>query len=106
MTRSETVATIPETQRLVIVENAKTVALQTNSPPRAGITCAQLATIAVPVLVFGGDNSPRLLLMANDAMARCLRSAERVVVPNARHLVHSMNPTAYNDALLSFLDAH
>ena len=97
---------LPESQRVVMLANAKTVAFQMNAPPRAAVTCTQLGAIAVPVLVFSGDRSPRFLLMANDAMARCLPDVERVVVPNSSHLVHSMNPKAYNDALLAFLARH
>jgi hypothetical protein len=42
------------------------------------------------------------MLMTNEALSRCLPRVEQVTVSNASHLVHSMNPKAYNDALLSF----
>jgi pimeloyl-ACP methyl ester carboxylesterase len=97
---------LPAAQRTVLVDNAKTVALQLNSTARATLSCAELQRLNVPVLVFGGDRSPRLMLMTNEALSRCLPRAEQVTVSNASHLVHSINPKAYNDALLSFLDRH
>jgi pimeloyl-ACP methyl ester carboxylesterase len=90
-------------QRAILVANAKTVGLQLNSPARAIVSCAELQRLNVPVLVFGGDRSPRFMLMTNDALSGCLPRVEQVTVPNASHLVHSMNPKSYNDALLSFL---
>jgi pimeloyl-ACP methyl ester carboxylesterase len=93
-------------QRAVLVANAKTVALQLNSPARTTVGCTELQRLDIPVLVFGGDRSPRFMLVSNDALGRCLPRVERVTVPNASHLVHSMNPSVYNDALLSFLDRH
>jgi len=96
---------LPAEQRKVLVDNAKTVTLQMYSTARATISCAELKRLNIPVLV-GGDRSPRLMLITNDALGICLPRAEQVTVSNASHLVHSMNPKAYNDALLSFLDRH
>jgi pimeloyl-ACP methyl ester carboxylesterase len=31
---------------------------------------------------------------------------ERTVIPNASHLLHSMNPDVYNATVLAFLAAH
>ena len=97
---------LPAAQRTVLAANARTVALQMNSTARATVSCAELQRLNIPVLVFGGDRSPRLMLMTNEALSRCLPRAEQVTVSNASHLVHSMNPKAYNHALLSFLDRH
>jgi pimeloyl-ACP methyl ester carboxylesterase len=93
-------------QRAVLIANAKTVALQLNSPTRTTVGCTELQRLNIPVLVFGGDRSPRFMLMTNDALSRCLPRAEQVTVPDASHLLHSMNPKVYNDALLSFLGRH
>jgi pimeloyl-ACP methyl ester carboxylesterase len=97
---------LPALQRAVLTANAKTVGLQLGSSARVTAGCAELQRLNVPVLVFGGDRSPRFMAMTNEALSRCLPSAEQVTVPNASHLVHSMNPKAYNDALLSFLGRH
>ena len=44
-----------------------------------------------------GDASPRFMKWTNDAMAKCLPpGAIQAVVPNSRHLSHSMNPRFYN----------
>jgi non-heme chloroperoxidase len=97
---------LPAEQRTVLVANAKTVALQMNSTARATTSCAELRQLNIPVLVLGGDRSRMLMLMTNEALSRCLPRAEQVTVSNASHLVHSMNPRTYNDALLAFLDGH
>jgi pimeloyl-ACP methyl ester carboxylesterase len=93
-------------QRAVLVANAKTVSLQLNSTARATVGCTELQRLNIPVLVFGGDRSPPLMLMTNNALSRCLPRVEQVTVPDASHLVHSMNPQVYNAALLSFLERH
>jgi pimeloyl-ACP methyl ester carboxylesterase len=93
---------LPAAQRTVWVDNTRTGALQIDSTARPTVTCAELQRLNIAVLVFGGDRSPRLMLMTNEALSRCLPRVEQVTVSNASHLVHSMNPKAYNDALLSF----
>jgi pimeloyl-ACP methyl ester carboxylesterase len=97
---------LPASQRTILEDNARTVGLQMNGS-RVTVTCDQLRAIKAPVLVLGGDRSPRFFSMTNDALVRCLPpGTSRVTIPEARHLVHSMNPTAYNAALLDFLARH
>jgi pimeloyl-ACP methyl ester carboxylesterase len=57
-----------------------------------------LAAIDVPVLVLGGDDSPRAFRAADDALAAHLPSARRALV-GGDHLIDPAHP-----AVLSFLD--
>jgi pimeloyl-ACP methyl ester carboxylesterase len=97
---------LPPSQQVVLRDNAPTVALQMEGA-RTTIGCTQLKTIKAPTLIFGGELSPQLMRMTNDALAQCLGGeVVRATVPGANHLVHSMNAPAYNEALLAFLLRH
>jgi non-heme chloroperoxidase len=99
-------STLPQEERAILQANAATIGPQVNSRARPDISCVRLSKLQTPVLVVGGDASPRFFAMTNEAMANCLPNTTRVVVPNARHLTHSMNPDFYNHALLAFLSGH
>jgi pimeloyl-ACP methyl ester carboxylesterase len=36
----------------------------------------------------------------------CLRTVERVTIPQASHAVHGANPVDFNRAVLEFVDRH
>lgn len=94
-------------ERQIISDNAATVGPQMMSTSRIGATCTQLASLKPPVLIVGGDASPPFFVMTNHEMARCIGAgASEIVVPNSRHLSHSMNPKFYNTALIQFLENH
>jgi pimeloyl-ACP methyl ester carboxylesterase len=70
-------------------------------PPPAG--AAALARLHRPALVVNGALDTPIRLRAGEGIARALPFAERVVIPGAGHLPNLDAPSAYNEALQSFL---
>jgi len=67
------------------------------------VTCEQLRSLQVPVLLVGGERSPPMFAVILAELARCLPDAHRVVIPNAGHNMQIDNPAAFNREVLGFL---
>jgi esterase len=67
------------------------------------VSCADLAGLKMPVLLMQGEKTSRRLASIVDATHKCLPSAERATIPNAGHGMHTMNPAAFEKALVQFL---
>jgi len=67
------------------------------------LDAAQVRSIRRPVLLVGGDRSPRVFARLMDHLQALLSRAERIEVPDASHIMHEDNAAAYNQAVLSFL---
>jgi len=65
-----------------------------------------LRSVQIPTLLVTAESSARAFHRLADALEEMLPQAERVGIPNASHIVHEDNALAYNEAVLSFLDAH
>lgn len=70
------------------------------------ITRNEAATIRAPTLILTGDQSPKMFLLVSQELARCLPNAEQAQIGGAAHLLHGMNPQAYNATVLAFLAKH
>ena len=66
----------------------------------ATITCADVGSLKMPVLLVGGEKSTRDFQNILDATHKCLPSAERVVIPNAGHGMHRQNSAAFDAGVL------
>jgi pimeloyl-ACP methyl ester carboxylesterase len=64
---------------------------------------ALLARIAVPTLVLCGDQDGVLPLPESETLAREIPGARLVVISNAGHASNQEQPTAFNDAVRTFL---
>jgi pimeloyl-ACP methyl ester carboxylesterase len=64
----------------------------------------RLPSIRVPTLLIAGDRDPSLPAMR--MMHRKVRGSRLVIVPDASHFANREQPTAWNAAVLDFLDAH
>ncbi len=63
----------------------------------------RLHEVAAPALVAAGADDAKFLVIAEELIAGLPR-AERCVVPEAGHACHLENPSAFADAVLSFLN--
>lgn len=70
------------------------------------ITRDEAAAIQAPTLLLTGDESPGMFLRVSVELARHLPNAEQVQIDGASHLLHVMNPQAYNATVLAFLAQH
>jgi pimeloyl-ACP methyl ester carboxylesterase len=64
---------------------------------------ADLSRIAVPTLLIAGERDAAAPMKTMQRMADGIRSARRVVVPGAGHLIHLERPAAFRAALDPFL---
>lgn len=63
----------------------------------------QIRSISVPVLLLHGDRDLPLVLAANDYMEKNIRSARRIVLKGAAHMVNVERPEEVTKALEEFL---
>ncbi len=90
-----------------LMENAAVLRLEAATAPEVffpQLTRSQVRKIARPALLLTGESSPRLFHLVADQLDQTLPDCERVMIPNASHAIHNMNPTAYNARVQSFLD--
>jgi non-heme chloroperoxidase len=70
------------------------------------LTCAQARRIKLPILLLGGDRSPRILQLVLDGLEKCLPTSERAVLPESSHGLEVENPAGFNKIVLEFLARH
>ena len=69
-------------------------------PPAA----TRLKEIRVPTLIIAGELDDPEILRAADVMAREIKGAQKVIIPDGAHLQNMENPQIFNEAVLRFLD--
>jgi pimeloyl-ACP methyl ester carboxylesterase len=89
-----------EAQQQVSRDNAWTLVVD---DAEWSVTCAEVGSLAMPVLLMGGAKSPPRLVSVVDATQKCLPTAKRVTIPNAAHPMNRQNPAAFDAALVKFL---
>ena len=94
----------PAGQRMIMDNAAEMRAKTLSNNFFPSFTSEDTTRIDRPALLLNGELSPRLFHMIIDELARCLPRATKAVIPHAPHVVHVGNPTAYNAAVLKFLE--
>jgi|GEM_PF-469644 len=67
------------------------------------LATGRLSEIQVPTLVIVGEADTPGLLDHADRLATGITEAEKVIIPNAAHLVHLEQPEIFNQTVLDFL---
>ncbi|MCA9895813.1 MAG: alpha/beta hydrolase [Anaerolineae bacterium] len=60
--------------------------------------------LQIPTLLINGADSPALFHRFNDRLQVLLPNVKRKIIPSASHMMHEDNSTAYNAAILEFLN--
>lgn len=95
---------LPPPVRNGMLENAAEMQAETVAPNYlVPFTCDDARQIIIPTLLVEGAVSPKLFHVITDELATCLPNAKRTTIPKASHSIHTMNPQAYNEAVLAFL---
>jgi pimeloyl-ACP methyl ester carboxylesterase len=90
----------PELKR-VFLDNIGT-AVDTGEAP--ALTCGDIAGLRMPILLVGGEHSPKRYRAMFDAMRACNSAIPApVTIPRAAHAMNRDNPGAFNAAVLRFL---
>ena len=100
---------LPEAARGRLLRLAPELRLETRAEPAdytPALDCKAVGGIRNPVLLVGGEKSPRMFHIIAEELARCLPTAESVTVPGAGHTVNADNPAYYNGVVLPFLLRH
>jgi pimeloyl-ACP methyl ester carboxylesterase len=88
-------------QRQLVLDNIHTGPACAQRPT---FTAAQIASLAVPILVLTGSGSPPRYATIFEAMRRANpRVSPTVTLENAAHAMHRENPGAFNAVVLEFL---
>jgi pimeloyl-ACP methyl ester carboxylesterase len=97
---------LPPASRAMHLDNARTVPLQINPKVPIPLTCSEPGEVKVPVVITRGELTRPFFRITVEAVSRCVRGSQLLIVKNARHGAPSQNPTAFNDALLAFLSRY
>ena len=90
-----------EEQRQFARDNAWTPIGQLNDVET--VTCAQIGGLRMPVLLVGGEKSPRPFVNMLGAFEKCLGPVQRIAVSNAGHQMNRENAAAFDEVLSKFL---
>lgn len=96
---------LPPALKQRLLDNVPALAAHPTTPDGfdTGVTREDAAAIAVPTLLLTGEQSPAMYLLVARELALINRRIEQVQISGAAHLLHGMNPRAYNAAVLAFL---
>jgi pimeloyl-ACP methyl ester carboxylesterase len=99
---------LPTSVRERITANQRLIGAEPTAVSEVGpdITREQAATIQAPTLMLTGDESPKMFLLVSQELARYLPKVEQAQISEASHLLHVMNPQAYNAIVPAFLAKH
>jgi len=94
---------LPERNKQMIRDNAWTVVgIGRQEPER--VACETFGSLKMPVLLVKGElTTPRFQRLVQQ-QSKCLPGAEVVTIPKAGHPSPSMNPAAFKDVVVRFLD--
>jgi len=94
-----------ERRKAIGRDNARTLLGQVAENRRRYSRAAAEAIAAPTLLVVGLRTLPNFVAIA-DALERSIKRCERVGIPDAAHPMSEENPTAFNAAVLAFLERH
>jgi pimeloyl-ACP methyl ester carboxylesterase len=93
---------VPRRQRTVLRGMWRQIRADMIALARTRVAYAELATIAAPALLLGGERSPPEYAIRLDALEAALPRARRALVPAAGHAMHIDNHRAFNAMLSDF----
>ncbi len=99
---------LPAERQKQLLYDAKTLTLERRSiEQRTELTCEQLETLKVPILLIRGERTADAQRYGFEATLSCLpNTAESAIIPGAPHSWHSRNPEDSARAILAFLAKH
>jgi len=92
--------------RKTFMDNAQALKVELLGPGFSSFPKEEASKMTIPTLFVYGKNSPKFLRSISDLLMGILPKCEKVVIPNASHLIHGDNPAGYNEKVLEFLSKH
>ena len=93
--KNRMLSNVPETRAIAITKS-----------PFPKVTCDELKKVKTPILIVGGDKSPKFFAVANNELNNCLPNRELAILANTSHGLPNENPTAFNKIALPFINKH
>jgi pimeloyl-ACP methyl ester carboxylesterase len=90
-------------RRQQLRDNEKVIRAQLLGAGFPALTDKEVRNVDLPVMLVVGKNSPPLFHHLSRRLQELLPRSELVTIANASHIVQDDNPTAFNEALLTFL---
>ena len=94
---------LPPEQRAVFLDNGRTLVLHFATQAFPNITCSDLGKLKTPLTITTGELSRPFFKIVVETAHRCVPGSQVISIPGGRHASANQNPTAFNDALLTFL---
>jgi pimeloyl-ACP methyl ester carboxylesterase len=96
---------LPTERRKTVMQNARFFkAITASSDPFPNLSKDKVGRLSMPVLIIRGSNTKELDILVSEELARIIPNAERAIIPQAGHGSSRQNPTAFNAAVLAFLE--
>jgi pimeloyl-ACP methyl ester carboxylesterase len=96
---------LPLERQQQMLYDAKTLGPEQRRP--TPLTCEQLGTLNVPVLLIRGERTRDAARYGFEATASCLpKTAETAIIPGAPHSWYMRNPEDSAKAILTFIAKH
>ena len=96
---------LPQERRRTVMQNARFFkAVTASSDPFPNLPREKVMRLSMPVLLIRGANTKELDILVSEELARTIPKAEKVIIPQAGHGSPRQNPTAFNAAVLAFLE--
>ena len=96
---AEAYAGASDSARQIAYDNAHTFGRR----PNAGLACADVSSIKIPVLLLLGTQTPPESVAMMEGLKSCMPSIRTVDIPRAAHDIHYANPSAVVSALNEFV---
>ena len=74
--------------------------------PRSSFSCEDGGQIRIPTMLILGELSPKMFVVINDTLERCLPNVERATLRDSSHGLEMENPGDFNEMVLLFLSKH
>lgn len=95
---------IPPLVQVAMLDDAAAMRVEVQTPPEtyfSSLTREDVARLPMPLLLLGGELSPRIFPRVNDELARSLPDAKRVMISGVSHDLY--NPPVFQETLFGFL---
>ena len=94
----------PERKRSIMANANFFKAVTASSDPFPDLPREKIKQLTMPVLLIRGAHTKELHQLVNEEVAHVLTQAEQSIIPNAGHGSPRQNPSAFNAAVVSFLE--
>lgn len=96
---------LPRKAQEQVLDNSATIG-PTFAAPAPQVTCQQVRSLRVPVLILRGERTRAWYRLIAEAAAECIPGARAAVIPGVRHLAILENPRATAALISGFIAQH